>query len=144
MLDLFSSVKIYFYLGLAVLFSYMSYLLYQKEQELSDYKGQVIQLESNNSILKGNLASLQSTHKSLQVQYDNYRELHSTADSEVVKLHEKNKKLDKKNTEFSKEIIKIKKELDIAEAKLLEYQIPDAIVDAYNANGMHNASTTIP
>ncbi|NGZ19313.1 hypothetical protein G6Z94_18760 [Vibrio aestuarianus] len=142
MLGLFSSIKLYFYLGLAVLFSYLSYSLYQKEQELSGYRVQVVQLEANNSILKGNLDSMHNTLESLQLQYDNYRELHSAADSEVVELHKKNAKLDKQNTEFSKEIINIKKELDIAEAKLLEYQIPDAIIDAYNANSMHNAQVT--
>lgn len=51
---------------------------------------------------------------------------------------------DKQNTEFSNEIINIKKELNIAEAKLVEYQVPDTIIDAYNANGMHNAQVTIP
>ncbi|MEZ8386563.1 hypothetical protein AB6C98_23185 [Vibrio splendidus] len=142
MLGICSSIKIY--IGLAVLFSCLSYSLYQKEQELSGYQVQVSQLEANNSILKGNLDSMHNTLESLQLQYDNYRDLHSTADSEVAELHKKNRKLDKKNTSFGKEIIKIKKELNIAEAKLLEYQIPDSIIDAYNANGMYNAQVTSP
>ncbi|SEG06318.1 hypothetical protein [Vibrio hangzhouensis] len=144
MLGSFSSIKLYFYVGLAVLFSYLSYSLYQKEQELSGYRAQVVQLEANNSILKGNLKSMHDTLEATKLQYKNYRELHSTADSEVNELRNKNRNLDKQNTVFSKKLIEIKKELNIAEAKLLEYQIPNSIVDAYNANGMYNKQVTGP
>lgn len=143
-----SSFKLYIYVALAALISsvicYLFYTLYQKEQELSDYREQVTQLEANNSILKGNLNSIRNTLESEKLQYKNYRELYSTADLEVTELRNKNRNLDKQNTAFNQKIVDIKRELTVAEAKVLEYQIPNAVIDAYSLNRMHNKQVTTP
>lgn len=114
----------------------LSFAFYLKEQDLLNYKMQVIQLEVDNVILKSNLESVRHLFESEKQQYKKYRELHSIADSEVSELRKKNTTLDKRNIEFIYKLKNLKEELTIAETKLLEYKIPAIIIDTYNIDSM--------
>lgn len=144
--SLFSSFKSNVYLLIVLLVSgtivYLTYSLYQTEKTLSGYKEENAHLKANNAILKGNLETTKNALESTRLQYQSYMDLHSFANVEVVDLRSKNRELDKHILASEKQIAYIKKELSLAEEKLLEYQIPTALVDTYNANSMYNNITT--
>ncbi|EIU7748435.1 hypothetical protein NQO50_004358 [Vibrio vulnificus] len=145
-LSLFSSFKFYVYLLIVLLVSgtitYLTYTLYQTEKTLSGYKEENAHLKANNAMLKGNLETTKNALESTKLQYKNYMDLHSFANEEVVDLRSKNRELDKQVIASEKQIADIKKELSVAEEKLLEYQVPSALVDTYNADSMYNNIAT--
>ncbi|NOJ05083.1 hypothetical protein F0236_15120 [Vibrio splendidus] len=146
MFSLFSSFKFYVCLFIVLLVSgaitYLTYTLYQTEKTLSGYKEEVAHFKANNAILKGNFETTKRALELTKLQYKNYMDLHSFANEEVVDLRSKNRALDKQALESEKQIVDIKKELSVAEEKLLEYQVPNALVDTYNANSMYNNIAT--
>lgn len=121
---------------------YLTYTLYQTEKTLSSYKELNAYLKANNGILKGNLETTANTLESIKLQYKSYMNLHSFANEEVVNLRSKNRDLDKQVIVSEKQIVNIKKELPVAEKKLLEYQVPNTLVDTYNADSMYNNIAT--
>ena len=122
-------------LGFSII-SYLCFMLYQKQQDITDYKAQVTQLEANNSILRSNLKNVQNSLDSVNIQYKKYRELYFVADAEIIELREKNIDLDNRNIKFNNMLENLKEELTIVETKLLENKIPSSFIDAYNDNSM--------
>lgn len=142
MFSLFSIFKFFIVLLVLGVAPYLLYTLYETEKSLSAYKEENAHLKANNAILQGNLETTKNALESTKLQYKKYMELHSFVNEELVELRSKNRNLDKQAIASEKQIVNIKKELSVAEEKLLEYQIPNALLDTYNADSMYNNITT--
>ncbi|WP_454440984.1 hypothetical protein [Vibrio bathopelagicus] len=117
---------------LIAMVGYQYTLLLSKDNEVLELKNQVIVYEVNQRTLKANLEAVESALNTTASEYENYKQLHQFADTEVVKLRVANRDSVNKTKVFENKLNDLRGELSVAELKLLDCKVPDLVVDAYN------------
>ncbi|EHK9186411.1 hypothetical protein ACN2LU_004427 [Vibrio vulnificus] len=123
------------YLTIALLVAVIGYqytLLLSKDNEVLELKNQVIVYEVNQRTLKANLETVEGALDTTKSEYENYKQLHQFADAEVVKLRVANREFVSQTKAFENKLNDLRGELSVAELKLLDCEVPNLVVDAYN------------
>ncbi|WP_333014580.1 hypothetical protein [Vibrio vulnificus] len=141
LLALAGNFKYLIFAVLAAVIGYQYTLLLSKDNEVLELKNQVIVHELNQRTLKANLETVENTLDTTESEFEKYRQLQKLADAEVVQLRNANRESISQTKAFENKLNDLRGELSVAERKLLDCEVPNPIVDAYNGERLQYTSS---